>query len=182
MFLKAKFPIDERVRAKVPYSTMLKDVGFLGAFIAGTLLFYELYRVFTGDTPTNLIFTSLAVGAGVGALFGGITKSIGKPMFFFLCVLMIPLATTELGTDAWIKELMTPQMGTYAGWAIALSAFIMMVLRFQAGALLPRFNPPIVLCISSFFSMIGLLTLSSAAGAMVFVAFPIPWTRSSHMS
>ena len=171
MFLKAKFPVDERVRANVPYSVMLKDVGFLGAFIAGTLLFYELFKVFTGNEPANLIWISLAVGAGIGALFGGVTKSIGKPMFFFLCLLMIPLATTELGTDAWIKQLMTPSMGEYAGWAIALSAFIMMVLRFQAGALLHRFNPPIVLCISSFFSMIGLMTLSTSAGIMVFVAF-----------
>ena len=171
MFIKSKFPVDERVNANVPYRDMLKEVGFLGAFIAGTLLFYELYRIITKSEPENLLWMSLGFGAVIGAAFGAFTKGIGKPLFFFLCVLMIPLATTELGTDAWIKELMTPQMGVYASWAIALSAFIMMVLRFQAGVLLHKFNPPIVLCISSFFSMVGLLTLAGASGIMVFVAF-----------
>lgn len=42
MFLKPKFPVDERVQAKIPYSDMLKEVGFLGAFLASFLLFYEL--------------------------------------------------------------------------------------------------------------------------------------------
>ncbi|MCH2206336.1 MAG: MFS transporter [Lentisphaerales bacterium] len=171
MFIKSKFPIDERVHAKVPYRDMLKEVGFLGAFIAGTLLFYEIYRIATKTEPSNLLWMSLGFGVIIGGAFGAFTKGFGKPLFFFLCVLMVPLATTELGTDAWIKQLMTPQMGDYAGWAIALSAFIMMILRFQAGVLLHKFNPPIVLCISSVFSMLGLLTLAGASGFMVFVAF-----------
>jgi MFS family permease len=92
-------------------------------------------------------------------------------LYFILCVLMIPLATTELGTDAWIKELMTPTMGKYAGWAIVLSAFIMMVLRFQAGHLTKRFSPPTILVISSFFSLCGLFVLSFSSGAVVILAF-----------
>jgi MFS family permease len=121
--------------------------------------------------PENLIWISLAVGVGVGAGFGVFTKSIGKPLYFFLCLLMIPLATTELGTDAWIKQLMTPAMGELAGWAIVLSAFIMMILRFQAGHLTTRFSPPTILVISSFFSFCGLLALSVSSGALVFLAF-----------
>ena len=176
MFLKAKFPVDERVEAKIPYSAMLKEVGFLGAFISITLLFYQIYLVtcgFTGaEVPSNLLVISVAVGAIGGALFGAYTKGIGKPMFFILCVVMIPLATTELGTDAWIKQLMIPQMGEEgSSWAIVFSAFIMMFLRFFAGALLHRFNPAIVLCISSVFSMLGLIMLAKVSGGMVFVAF-----------
>jgi MFS family permease len=171
MFMKAKFPIDERVRANVSYKTMLQDVGFLGVLIAGTLLFFELYKVFTATNPENLIWWSLGFGLVFSAAFGAFTKSVGKPLFFFLCLLMVPLATTELGTDAWIKELMTPVMGDWAGWAIALSAFIMMFLRFFAGTLLHRFNPPIVLMISSFFSMCGLIMLSKVSGGVVFIAF-----------
>ncbi|MEM9159816.1 MAG: MFS transporter [Verrucomicrobiota bacterium] len=170
MFIKPKFPIDERVAAKVPYSDMLKEVGFLGAFLASFLLFYELYRVFAGE-PENLLFISLVVGVIVGAGFGFFTKSLGKVLYFILCLLMIPLATTELGTDAWIKELMTPTMGEMAGWAIVASAFIMMILRFQAGHLTKRFSPPTILVISSFFSFAGLMALSVSGGAMVWFAF-----------
>ena len=171
MFLKSKFPVDERVRAKVPYLEMLKEVGFLGAFIASTLLFYEIYRLVTKTEPTNLLWMSVGFGVVVGAIFGAITKGIGKPLFFVLCLIMIPLATTELGTDAWIKQLMTPVMGVYAGWALVLSAFIMMFLRFFAGTLLHKFSPPIVLMISSVFSMLGLLMLSAVSGGMVLAAF-----------
>ena len=170
LFLKTTFPEDERVQAKVPYADMLREVGFLGAMLASFMLFYELHRVFVGD-PKDLIWTSLGVGAAVGAAFGWFTKSIGKPLYFILCLLMIPLATTELGTDAWIKQLMTPAMGNMAGWAIVLSAFIMMVLRFQAGHLTTRFSPPTILVISSFFSLCGLLALSVSSGWIVFLAF-----------
>lgn len=170
LFIKPTFPEDERVQAKVPYADMLKEVGFLGAFIASFLLFYELHRVFVGE-PDNLIWISLSVGVVIGAAFGVFTKSIGKPLYFILCLLMIPLATTELGTDAWIKQLMTPAMGEMAGWAIVLSAFIMMLLRFQAGHLTTRFSPPTILVISSFFSFCGLLALSVSSGAIVFLAF-----------
>ena len=171
MFLKTKFPVDERVQAKIPYSAMLKEVGFLGAFLASFLLFYELWRVFRGDSP-NLIWISVAVGVAIGAAFGFYTKSLGKVLYFILCLLMIPLATTELGTDAWIRELMIPTMGKdMAGWAIVLSAGIMMILRFQAGHLTSRFSPPTILVISSFFSLCGLLALSVSSGFLVFLAF-----------
>lgn len=170
MFIRPKFPVDERVLNKVPYSEMLKEVGFLGAFLAAFLLFYELYRLISGGSD-NLLWLSLGVGVAVGAGFGIFTKSLGKPLFFILCLLMIPLATTELGTDAWIKELMTPTMGELAGWAIVASAFIMMVLRFQAGLLTSRFSPPTILVISSFFSFCGLMALSFSAGAIVWLAF-----------
>ena len=170
MFIKPKFPVDERVLNKVPYSDMLKEVGFFGASLASFLLFYELYRVFVGDFQ-NLIWLSLGAGVVIGAAFGLYTKSLGKPLYFLLCLLMIPLATTELGTDAWIKELMTPTMGEMAGWAIIASAFIMMILRFQAGVLTRRFSPPTILVISSTFSFLGLMALSVSSGAAVWGAF-----------
>ena len=172
MFVKPKFPVDERVLNKVPYSEMLREVGFLGAFFAAFLLFYELYPRIPGvEAGSNLMPLSLGAGVAIGAAFGAYTKSLGKWLFFFLCLLMVPLATTELGTDAWIKELMTPTMGELAGWAIVASAFIMMVLRFQAGVLTSRFSPPTILVISSFFSFCGLMALSFSAGAIVWFAF-----------
>ncbi|MDP6504013.1 MAG: MFS transporter, partial [Planctomycetota bacterium] len=171
MLWKPTFPIDERVAANVSYRDMLKEAGFLSAFLASFLMFYELYRQLTGSEPASLLWTSLAVGLVIGIGFGLYTRSVGKVLYFFLCVLMIPLATTELGTDAWIKELMTPSMGAYAGWAIVLSAFIMMILRFQAGHLTKRFSAPTILVISSFFSLCGLMTLSVSSGLVVILAF-----------
>ena len=56
---------------------------------------------------------------------------------------MIPLATAELATDAWIQSLMRPIMGAnLAAWAIVLSAGIMMILRFFAGVPLKIMSPP----------------------------------------
>ena len=169
LFLKVKFPVDERVAAKIPYSEMLKDVGFLSAFMAAFLLTHEITNLITGGNAQLTI--SLIIGAVIGGAFGFMTKSLGRPLYFILCLLMVPLATTELGTDAWIKELMTPVMGEYAAWALVLSAAIMMTLRFQAGVLTARFSAPIILTISSVFSMAGLMMLSQVDGFMIFVAF-----------
>lgn len=175
MFIKPKFPVDERVQNNIPYYTMLKEVGFFPVAMATFLIFYELSGVFAGpfgyEVPDNILGISLVVGLIVGGAFGAYTKSFGKPLYIFLCLIMVPLATTELGTDAWIKELMTPTMGEYAGWAIVASAFIMMVLRFQAGVLTKRFSAPTVLIFSSFFSFAGLMVLSFSGGWVVWLAF-----------
>jgi len=169
MFLGVRFPVDERVAAKVSYVDMLKDVGALATTFAIFLITYEVMNLIPGVEASLLI--ALLVGVAVGAVVGVMTKSLGKPFYFILCLLMVPLATTELGTDAWIKELMTPVMGKYAGWALVLSAGIMMVLRFQAGFLTKRFSAPTILTISSFFSMVGLMMLSKVDGIWIFVAF-----------
>ena len=42
----------------------------------------------------------------------------------------ILLATTELGVDSWVTELMKPAMGKFAPWLLVYTSFIMMVLRF----------------------------------------------------
>jgi hypothetical protein len=63
------------------------------------------------------LFISLLLGIVGGSIFGSIVKSKGKLMFFFICLLMIPLATAEIATDGWIQNLMKPTMGDYAGCA-----------------------------------------------------------------
>jgi hypothetical protein len=57
---------------------------------------------------------------------------------------MVPLATTELGTDSWITPLMEPEMsklGLQAGWVLVYTSLIMMILRFSAGAIVHRLSP-----------------------------------------
>jgi MFS family permease len=180
MFLSTRFPVDERVRAKVPYSEMLKEVGFLSAFFAFALLSYEIinqlinFGAIAPMADSSRLVTSIIIGGVVGISFGIYTKSVGRILYFFLCVLMVPLATTELGTDAWIKSLMTPSMGSLAGWALVLSAGIMMVLRFFAGELTKRMTPPTILTVSALFSMAGLIAISySSSLIVVLIAFTL---------
>jgi MFS family permease len=176
-----RFPVDERVSANVSGREMLREFGGLGAFLAITFVVYELTNQvcgFRGDTEswvaTNLLAFSSILGALGGIAFGALIGSLGKWLFFILCLIMIPLAATELGTDAWIRGLMEPVIGEdSSAWAIVASAGIMMVLRFYAGIPLKYISPPALLLVSSVFSMLGLFVLSSATGAMIFLAFTL---------
>ena len=178
MYGPCKFPADERVQAGIPYREMLAQVGFLTAALASFLLVYEIGNQFDQLTswqkPEGWFNLSLGIGAGVGVLFGLAVRSIGRPLFFLMCVLMIPVATAELGTDGWIKGLMTPvleNMQINPAMALVFSAAIMLVLRVFAGGILRFFSPPGLLCISGLFSAVGLYWLSSAAGVFIFIAF-----------
>ena len=179
MFLMcSRFPVDERVEANVSMRDMLREFGGLGAFLAATFLAYELIGQIEGAGIMNFgmgdykLYGCLAIGAIIGTIVGFIVGSPGKLLFFILCLIMVPLATAELATDAWIQTLMKPILGAkFAGWAIVLSAAIMMTLRFFAGIPLKFMSPPTVLLVSSLFSIAGLYALSSVGGAMIFGAF-----------
>ena len=171
-----KFPIDERIENNISMYEMFQEFGGLGAFLSITFIGYELFSQlglfadgFAGSYTRLLI--SFLVGITGGAIFGFVIKAKGEIMFFFICLLMIPLATAEIATDGWIQNLMKPTMGDYAGWALVFSASIMMILRFFAGIPLKYTGPLGLLLISSVFSIIGLFTLSYVSGFMVFVAF-----------
>ena len=172
-----KFPVDERVEANVPMKDMLKEFGGLGAFIAITFLSYEICNQ-TGTFQTDVysfshrLIACLCIGSIGGAAFGFAVGSKGKWLFFILCLIMIPLATAEIATDGWIIALMKPALGEHAGWALVLSAGIMMVLRFFAGIPLKFMSPPGLLLLSSCFSIVGLFALSSATDlTMIIGAF-----------
>ena len=49
----------------------------------------------------------LFIGIGVAMVvgFGAYTRSLGRPLMFVLILIMMPLATTEIGTDGWIMEI-----------------------------------------------------------------------------
>jgi MFS family permease len=185
LYLRCKaFPVDERVAAGVPFKDMLKEVGFLGASLASFMLIYQIGGVLSGifglfplPDGDQWFFGSLIGGLVVGAIFGGYVKSFGKPLFFLLCLLMIPVATAELSTDNWIKELMGPVLSQWevnGAWAIIFSAGIMLALRLYAGGILKFFNPPMLMATSGVLSAVGLFWLGSgAAGAMIFIAFTI---------
>jgi len=113
-------------------------------------------------------------GLAIGVAFGFAVRSFGKPLFFLLCCLMIPVATAELSTDSWIQKLMGPvlkDMHINVSFAIVFSATVMLLLRVFAGKILQFFSPPALLSLSGLLSAVGLYWLSGAAGTAVFIAF-----------
>ena len=168
MMFRQKFPVHERVVAGVSYKEMLKEVGVLGALIIVSLMVRQIGQVFGFALPVQIGLIVAIVGA-----YGFYVRSLGRPLFIVLLLIMLPLATTELGTDSWITELLTPEMdklGFHAGWVLIYTSFIMMVLRFSAGPIVGRIAPLGLLAASSLVAILGLLSLSAAAGATIFPA------------
>ena len=65
-------------------------------------------------------------------------------MMIFLCLIMIPLATTELGTDGAITGIMEEPMKEFGYnplWVLIYTSAIMMVLRFFAGPVVKALTP-----------------------------------------
>ncbi|MES2829872.1 MAG: MFS transporter [Bacteroidota bacterium] len=168
MSLGRKFPLNERVQAGVTYKEMLQEVGAGGALIIVALIIFQLGAVFSWSTTANVLIT-LAITAG----FGFYTRSFGRPLFIILLLVMIPLATTELGTDSWITDLMAPEMtkiGLQAGWVLVYTSAIMFVLRFFAGPLTHKISSLGLLALCSGIAVIGLYMLSVSTGMMILIA------------
>ena len=118
----------------------------------------------------------LAVGAALVIAYGLYVKTLGQPLFIFLLLIMVPLATTELGTDSWITPLMEPEMrqlGLQAGWVLVYTSLIMMILRFSAGSIVHRLSPLGLLAISSLIAAVGLVFLSKSSGITILAAATI---------
>ncbi|HFA49278.1 MAG TPA: MFS transporter [Bacteroidetes bacterium] len=163
-----KFPVHERVLAGVSYKEMLKEVGAVGALIISGMMFMEIGRVFNFSTTLVYSLTALTT---IG--FGLYTRSLGRPLFIFLLIIMMPLASTELGVDSWITALMEGEMGRIginAGWVLVYTSFIMMVLRFYAGSVVHKLSPLGLLAVSALLAAIGLIFLSKATGMAILLA------------
>lgn len=177
MYRPCRLPVDERVQAGVSFKAMLQQVGFLSATLASTLLVFELGKTLGFATEANWLQNSVYAGVAIGVAFGLYVRSLGRPLFFLMCLLMVPVATAELATDSWIMKLVGPSvesLGISAGFAIVFSAGVMLVLRVFAGGIMKHISPPALLSISGLLSAIGLWWLSGAeVGAAVFVAFLI---------
>jgi len=180
MLFGRHFPENERVLAGVSYKEMLKEVGFLGALIVVALMTWEVTRVFEARgfifqewTEQSKFFARLVLSFLFAGAFGAYVRSIGQPLFVILLLIMMPLATTELGTDSWISDLMAGEMGKLGlsgGWVLVYTSFIMMVLRFFAGPIVHALSPLGLLAASAFIATIGLLLLSKSAGVAILLA------------
>lgn len=169
---KVKFPVNERVAAGSSYREMLAEFGTAGAFIAFYLIFAQLGQVFGWSS----MVTWVLVGASVVG-YGFYSRSFGNPLLLILVVIMMPLATTELGTDGWISALMEKPMheaGWSPLWVLVYTSAIMMVLRFYAGPVINKFGPLGLLALCASLAIVGLYLLSFAkAVAFIFFAATI---------
>lgn len=168
MLWNRTFPVNERVAAGVSYQDMLKEVGILGALIISVMVFMEIGRIFS--FPSGLTWAIIAVSV---AAFGYVTRSLGRPLFIIMLLIMIPLAITELGVDSWISDLMAGEMmkmGIAGGWVLVYTSLIMMILRFSAGPIIHRLSPLGLLATCAAIAAVGLFFLSKATGAAILLA------------
>ena len=168
MLLRQRFPVSERVAAGVSYREMLAEAGYLSALIVASLIVIEIGRVFAW--PMGMQIALVAILAGAYAFY---TRSPGRPLFIIMLLIMVPLATTELGTDSWITSLLEPEMvgmGLQPGWVLVYTSALMLVLRLFAGPLVHRFSPLGLLALCSAIAAVGLYSLSVATGAAVLLA------------
>ena len=182
IMLGRKFPVHERVAAGVPYREMLAEVGILGALIVAGIIVWEittviaqLFNDFGGGAPHLLgeVWVRALITVLITIPFALYVRALGRPLFIILLLAMIPLATTELGTDSWISDLMAPAMneiGLAGGWVLVYTSFIMMVLRLNAGPIVKVASPLGLLAMSAAIGAIGLVALSWSAGVWILAA------------
>jgi MFS family permease len=119
----------------------------------------------------------LAVSAGVAVLIGLYTRSFGNWLFLVVLVIIGPLATTELGTDGWMPELLKlngpADSPNFAAWVFVYVSAIMTILRFYAGPIVHRFSPIGLLVLGAAVAIVGLLLLSKSVGWAIVAASTI---------
>ncbi len=163
MLARAQFPVNERVASGTSYREMLAEFGVFGAALAGFLMCRQMDQVFDAWTPTT---TWIVLGASIGA-FAYYARSLGNGLLILLCIVMIPLATTELGTDGAITGIMEAPLkeaGAHALWVLIYTSAIMALLRFNAGPIVSRISPLGLLAVSAVLAIAGLFWLSAASG------------------
>jgi len=170
LILPRTFPVNERVAAGVSYRDMLKEVGAVGFFIITALVAPAMAQMLNQEASWTLVFSIAAVVAVFAGLY---TRSLGNWLFLVVLIIIGPLATTELGTDGWMPELLKlsgPNFPNFATWIFVYVSVIMTVLRFYAGPIVHRISPIGLLVISSVVAITGLLLLSNATGWTILFA------------
>ena len=132
-------------------------MGAGSCFVVSFFLVAGLNQILViAGVPTFGIAAQLAIALIPTVLFAMYVKSFGQPIFVLLLLVMVLLATTELGTDSWISDIMRTVLGSPALGTLFLvwTSLIMFVLRFFAGPIVHRIGP------------LGLLATCSAIAAM----------------
>jgi len=168
LLIGVRFPPSERVAAGVSYKAMLAEAGYVSAFIVSLLMMMEIGRIFEFSTPLIL-----ACAGAAALVFAYFARAPGRPLFIFLVLLMIPLATTELSTDSWISSLMEPEMTRLhlsAGWVLVYTSLIVFLIRLMAGSIIDKLGAVETLCVASILAAAGLFLLAGANGMVILIA------------
>ena len=173
LLLGVKFPVQERVEAGVSYLEMLREFGAASCYIVSYLLIVAVNQMLTvAGVPAMAPWMPLLIALIPAAIFGAFVRTLGRPMFVFLMLVMFLLATTELGTDSWIADIMSSVLASPVAGALVLvyTSFIMFVLRFFAGPIVHRISPLGLLLTCAAIVTAGLLLLSNA-GTTIWLVF-----------
>jgi MFS family permease len=174
LLLGVRFPTQERVEAGVSYKEMLTEFGWGSAFVVSFLLIMGFSQVLSVlGIPAIDWRYALAAAVVPALLFAIPIRSFGRPLFVFLLLVMILLATTELGTDGWIQDIMRavlkdPTKGTLF---LVYTASIMFVLRFFAGPIVHRISPLGLLASCAAIAAGGLYWLGNAGASIGMLFF-----------
>ena len=174
ILIRQDFPPNERVAAGVSYKEMLREFGVGGASLVAFLVVLQLFDFFGPGPDDHLMrYGFITIGVLMVVAFGWYVRTLGRPILLFLCFMIMPLATTELGTDSWIQSIMQDiagDKGFDAGWVLIYTSAIMLVLRLFAGPILHQVSPLYLLVISCVLAIFGLYFLSISTGWYIFVA------------
>ncbi|WP_264503713.1 MFS transporter [Luteolibacter flavescens] len=179
MFMGQKFPRSDASASGLSLGEMMKEVGILGASVAGFLLYLFTRDAvgenilagltnsdfFTGDSWN---YISMAVGAGFVLWVAVITKfAIGHWLLFVLFIAHAILGSLELGTDSWIENIngtiLTPELGKIL---FIFACAIMFGLRFCSHWIEDKLklSPIAILFSCSLFAIAGLYLAAGATG------------------
>lgn len=168
-----RFPRQERVQAGISYRAMLAEFGWGSAYVVSFLILMgvsQFVSVFSppGADPLFTPVTALATALVPAGVFAFFVRSFGRPMFVFLLLVMLLLATTELGADGWMPDIMgsalrSPVAGTMF---LVYTSAIMFVMRFFAGPIVHRISPLGLLAVCAALATAGLYWLGHAGGAV----------------
>src|SRR3954454_24788364 len=151
---------------------MLSEFGVLGAAVRGFLVALQLMDFFAQGIQTWHKAVFIGIGVAIVVAFGLYTRALGRFLMFFMILIMMPLATTEIGTDGWITGIMeeVAKGKFHPGWVLVHTSAIMMVLPFFAGPIVHNLSPVPLLALSAVLAIVGLYTLSLTTGLMIFAA------------
>lgn len=96
-------------------------------------------------------------------------KALFTPLFIFMIVCMTMTSISEFGAQQWVGRIFESS-NVHPMMILALTAGLMALGRYFAGPLVHAFNPAGVLVMSAIVTTIGLVLLSQASGAMIYVS------------
>lgn len=179
LFLGQRFPKSEASSKGLSLGEMMKDVGILGASIAGFLLYLFTRDAVGGNILAGLTgsafytsdawnYLSMAVGLGFVVWVAVITNfAIGHWMLVTLFIAHMILGSLELGTDSWIENIngtiLNPQQGKIL---FIFASAMMFALRFCSHWIENKLklSPIAILFVCALFAIVGLYSASGVTG------------------